>query len=144
MQIDCSSYCVANGRVRRLSCGSVKARSLVNTLPANKKTLLYVSSLSSLSHRHGLSRLTSRPIHSLLIKNRFMEHRTGALIKHQNLCYVMSQVKMLVVRRKCRYQNAGGGIFRDVDKFENRRKFCKNRRKGHRGHEQPQDARGGG
>ena len=33
---------------------------------------------------------------------------------------------------------------RDVDKFENRRKFCKNRRKGRRRHEQPQDARGGG
>ena len=35
-------------------------------------------------------------------------------------------------------------IYRDVDKFENRRKFCKNRRKGRRRHEQPQDARGGG
>ena len=32
--------------------------------------------------------------------------------------------------------------YRDVDKFENRRKFCKNRRKGRRRHEQPQDARG--
>ena len=33
---------------------------------------------------------------------------------------------------------------RDVDKFENRRKFWKNRRKGRRRHEQLQDARAGG
>ena len=36
------------------------------------------------------------------------------------------------------------GHSRDVDKFENRRKFCKNRRKGRRRYERPQDARGGG